>query len=637
MEQVVVAHLGAYPSREFSRVPSLWVKGDMPATVDDEGVLGLRAGGTYDFTTFFGALSLMKLRQYTVARDFSLTLEVRGEAQVVLTYASTFDFQPRVLDATRVDASQGRQLPDGWREVSVAVPELDVAPAAVLVGFMVEAGTDVGLRNVAWRAAVEEGRVRPVELALCTTTFKKESYIKANAASIDRYMKLHPEMARHFTMHVVDNGRTLSAEDVASPVVRLHPNPNAGGAGGFARGMIEAMEQQPRATHVLLMDDDVSICPESLFRTYALLTIVAPAWEDAFIGGAMMDYEDPALRFEDIGFMNKFGTCARLKPPMRMDLLHDVVENEAFEPPIDNPACQDQHQRYQAWFYCCIPVAEIERRGMPLPLFVRFDDVEFSLRAGDDQKIMSLNGVCVWHLPFFMRADQVTAFYQVPRNLLMARACTGIAPLSDFEGLIRDMFDRAIWQFNYQGSELIIEALHDYLEGPEVTLAPGFAERRFLETHRAWNKYRPLEEMRDELVALGVDPVALKADKVVDDLPRTEAEVKLDEKTANGQRRSLKPYTVKGKVAVIDAADGSFQPGVSRRADVLVAIDVPNGTCEIRRRDSKCYARLCKEFDKCMSAVAERRDELQEAYRTGSEKIRTVNGWREYLGLTQNG
>lgn len=38
--------------------------------------------------------------------------------------------------------------------------------------------------------------------------------------------------------------------------------------------MIEAMEQAPRATHVLLMDDDVSISPESIIRTFNLLSIV---------------------------------------------------------------------------------------------------------------------------------------------------------------------------------------------------------------------------------------------------------------------------------------------------------------------------------------------------------------------------
>lgn len=194
-------------------------------------------------------------------------------------------------------------------------------------------------------------------------------------------------------MHVVDNGRTLDAKDVESERIFLHPNPNAGGAGGFARGMIEAMEQAPRATHVLLMDDDVSISPESIIRTFNLLSIVNDDYSEAFLSGAMMSMDQPNLRYEDVGFVACNGKYFPAKNLAYVDVLHDCVANEAFVHCNPEEAGYDadrMSQSYAAWWYCVIPVSVIDREGLPLPIFVRTDDVEYSLRA--HAKIMTMNG-----------------------------------------------------------------------------------------------------------------------------------------------------------------------------------------------------------------------------------------------------
>lgn len=74
---------------------------------------------------------------------------------------------------------------------------------------------------------------------------------------------------------VIDNGRTLVPEQWNSDKITIHPNKNVGGAGGFTRGMIESMEQPEDITHVLLMDDDVIILPESIRRMYYLLSMLS--------------------------------------------------------------------------------------------------------------------------------------------------------------------------------------------------------------------------------------------------------------------------------------------------------------------------------------------------------------------------
>ena len=187
-----------------------------------------------------------------------------------------------------------------------------------MVGFVIETEGVVYIRNSYYEAQVDEAAIRRVEMALSTTTFKKEEYILHNIELIRRCILASDEpIASHFRMYVVDNGRTLDHAALSGDGVTIYQNRNVGGSGGFSYGMIKAQEQ-PGITHILLMDDDVELSPESIKRTYSLLTIVNDEHVDALISGAMMSFDEPDIRWEDIGYMTKDGFCRSLKPPMRM-------------------------------------------------------------------------------------------------------------------------------------------------------------------------------------------------------------------------------------------------------------------------------------------------------------------------------
>lgn len=636
---------------QYAKQPTLWVRGDhlvAPSFVDNEDhrEFRLAEAGKYDFMTFFNALSVMKWRRYTNAKAFHLRLSVKAEAaapttgeqsadkammSVTLTMADTYSFAPTpVQDVDPVAAPADGE----WHDLSIAVPQGYANKRnPVLFGATVETTGPVRIRDARWDMDVDEEDVHDVEVSLCITTFKKEPYIRRNARIFhDAVLGSGTDAGRHFTLHIVDNGRTLHDEEVlAGDRIKLHPNVNSGGAGGFARGMIESIEQTPKATHVILMDDDVSLSPESLLRTYSLLKVVKDEWREAFISGAMMSLDEPDIRPEDMGFFNKAGWCQPIKPVMRMSVLHDVIENEAYQLPEPRNLFEDQYtQRYQAWWYCCIPMTQIERRGMPLPLFVRYDDVEYSLR--NPPKIMSMNGLCVWHSPFFMRYDAAVERYQVARNLFIIRHASGCAPLSDFEDALFRQIQIELKRFNYDDAEVALEGFEDFLKGPDVTFAPGFAEKQFLGSHRRIEKLLPLEELDDELKKLGIDYRKLEMDDIVRDKPRTFLQRGLDFITFNGQRTPL-PYTKAGKVAVCEANGGAYTGGELREAEIVVAISVPQRKGAIRHKNQQRFNELWKRYKKDVKEYHDRKDELDKLYREAFARMTTVKAWKEYLGI----
>ena len=70
-----------------------------------------------------------------------------------------------------------------------------------------------------------------------------------------------------------DNGKTLDMNKLSSAHIHIVQNKNTGGAGGFTRDLIEILDANNAGmeiTHVLLMDDDIVIDPESLLKTYRI-------------------------------------------------------------------------------------------------------------------------------------------------------------------------------------------------------------------------------------------------------------------------------------------------------------------------------------------------------------------------------
>lgn len=608
---------------QFVAEPTLLCRSEKPwHHGDEEGAWLLEGPAEHDFMTFFNALSVAKWVAYTGCSKYYLHIEVKGAAcKIQQTHAGTFDRSP-----VPVDEVQFALLPsESWQSVDFALLS---SPDDVLLSFKVECEGDVFIRNSFYY--VDEAPKRTVELALCTTTFKKEEFILRNIDLARKYILSSTDpVAEHFTMHVVDNGRSLDAAALSHGGVVIHPNNNVGGAGGFARGMIEASEQDPKATHVLLMDDDVLISPESIVRTFNLLSYLKPEYEDAFVAGAMMSMEEPAQLWEDKGFVKAAGYCGKEKPVMRMDVMHDVVARECFTSPLGLPDCDDQAQSYAAWWYCVIPMTQIDEHGLPLPIFVRLDDVEYGRRC--KPHIIGLNGVCVWHMPFFMRYNASQECYQGPRNSLIDKYASDFAPLSDIDGYIRELFFTRLQRFAYMDAELVVRALEDFLKGPEWIMEP-VAEKAFLDGCRESEKFFPIADMKDELAAVGVDFSGLTDWDIYRDMPVSRLDDLLFRKTVNGQRRQ-DVFTQKGKVSIIDAFNFDGGEGRFIKAETIVAVDVPNGRVAIRHRDRERFQDLFDRFMALTGQIRANDQALREKWSAAFPAMTSVEFWKGYLGI----
>ena len=329
-----------------------------------------------------------------------------------------------------------------------------------------------------------------MRLALSTTTFNNERYILSNIELIrDAIAAEGDPIASSFHMFVVDNGRTLDVDALSDSVVTVIPNPNVGGSGGFARGMMAATENPGAFTHVLLMDDIVRILPESIFRTFNLLSLAQGRYRTVFINGAMLSLEDPTRQFEDAAFVKERGIYSRCKEDLRIDRLADMLVNE-------HTSVEVPHA-YGAWWCSCIPVAAIENNGLPLPLFIRCDDVEFGVR--NQPTYMTMGGICVWHASFEGRFRASVDCYQHVRNFLIAIAVDEAASERMFIKRIDRDVSQLLRDMDYVSAERTLDGFADYLKGPDY-IAHADGSKLMKENGAKNEKTVPLADLGPELL-----------------------------------------------------------------------------------------------------------------------------------------
>ena len=119
----------------------------------------------WDFATYFNAFSNMKWRRYTNIDN--VWLRVRATGNFTITYVGyevTPDYPKRVVYAERTVSARERT------DIDFSYPETDAA----LLSFELTTSSPVRIEEAYYFSQVDDSMIRPVELAVATTTFKKE-------------------------------------------------------------------------------------------------------------------------------------------------------------------------------------------------------------------------------------------------------------------------------------------------------------------------------------------------------------------------------------------------------------------------------------------------------------------------------
>jgi galactofuranosylgalactofuranosylrhamnosyl-N-acetylglucosaminyl-diphospho-decaprenol beta-1,5/1,6-galactofuranosyltransferase len=339
------------------------------------------------FGTYFNAFPASYWRRWTDQQTVRLVCTISGQGTLIV-YRSTAKGHVQRADAAVSSSEQTTTV------------EFDLPLKPFIDGgwywFDIEAGDEpMRLHTAVW--GFETEKTQPGTVSIGITTFNRSDFC------VDQLQKIADDasvleildeilVVDQGTQRVADHPEFDEAQSRLGMKLRLIEQGNLGGSGGFSRAMNEVVSKGI-ADYVLLLDDDVVCELEGILRAVAFADL---AKTPTMVGGQMFSLYDRSV-------MHAFGETVAKYRWFWGPAPHTLHGHNWAVRPLRSTSWL--HRRvdvdYNGWWMCLIPTKVIKEVGLALPMFIKWDDAEFGLRARDaGYPTVTLPGVAVWLVPW---------------------------------------------------------------------------------------------------------------------------------------------------------------------------------------------------------------------------------------------
>ena len=431
----------------YWRTPPMRAKRPGDVSLQPGGALRIERHGVVSFDTYFGAVFERPWQLYTMAGPLTLSVWLQGQA--FLRVFRQVPGQAPVL--------QREQDLDGPAQLSLPPTALHHRQAGLLWFELTAGKGGAVLQRAEWSTPAPAARA---SLAVVICTFDRQGPLGAVLSALAGDPGLDTAIARVIVVNQGTPGLRQHAEiaDAAAMLadrLLIVEQANLGGAGGFGRGMLEALDDDA-ATHICLLDDDVRIEPESLRRMAVFFSLATGAAPVA-LGGHMLDAIQHTTLYE---------AGAIVRPNWSLQPLNHLMKLHNRERLPELLETVPMH--YNGWWMFGFDKRLIDRVGMPLPCFIRGDDVEFGVRLGrQGVPTVALPGVAIWHEPFYLKLGSWQLYYET-RNALVAAALHQPFPRRQAAVQMMKQVLLHLLTYRYYNAALIVRAVRDFRTGPAI-------------------------------------------------------------------------------------------------------------------------------------------------------------------------
>ena len=430
-----------------------------PDQIESRTAMRVRSGEKLSFGTYFNAFPASYWRRWTVVSEVTLSVTVRGTGATLLVYKSMANGRSQRVES----AATGDQTEATFTFDLSLTPFVDGG----WYWYDVIAGDDdVVVASAEWHAEVPANRAEHGSVDVAITTMNRPDYCAKLLTQIGEDPDLAPYLDTVMVMEqgsqpVTGSEHFPRAQEALGERLRVMEQGNLGGSGGYARGQLESV-RKGTATYALMMDDDVVCEPEGIIRQ---VTFGDLARRPTIVGGHMFSlYSRSRLHsFGEIIQPWRFWWQTPLDGYSDWDLAARNIRSSRW-----------LHKRvdvdFNGWFSCLIPRVVLEEVGLSLPLFIKWDDSEFGLRAkAAGFPTVTFPGAAVWHVPWGDKNDALdwqAYFHQ--RNRFVAALLHSAYPRGGrmvFES--RNHTISHLVSMQYSTVELRLRAMEDVLAGPQ--------------------------------------------------------------------------------------------------------------------------------------------------------------------------
>ncbi len=412
-------------------------------------------GRRVSFATYFNAFPASYWRRWTTVDSVTLRIRLAGESTIVL-YRSTAKGFSHPVETICVQSDE----PETIERTLPLTPFIDGG----WYWFDIVAGprgtTLIGAEWLGLADPVPQGR-----LSVGITTFNRPDFLLDLVRSLGDAPELLDVLD---TVYVIDQGTNRVSSHPAfaeagkklADRLRVIEQGNLGGSGGFSRSMDEAV-RVGQSDYLLLLDDDIKVDPEGILRA---ATFADLARRPTIVGGHMFSLYDRSLLHAFAEAIAPYKWWWGIAPNTKGR--HDFARRNLRNTPwLHRRADSD----YNGWWMCLIPTKIVREIGLALPVFIKWDDAEYGVRAREHgYPTVSMPGVAAWHVPWDDKNDarDWQAYYHLRNRIVAALLHSGQKHGGSllWESMERQL--QNLLSMQYSTAALRLLAIEDVLSGP---------------------------------------------------------------------------------------------------------------------------------------------------------------------------
>lgn len=387
--------------------------------------------------------------------------------------------------------------------------------------------------------------------------------------------------------------------------VELVEQPNLGGSGGYARGMLESLTTPEHA--VFLSDDDAQISEESLRRMVTYQTRVDPT---AILGTGMFSAEEPTL-------LISHGEAVRPWDFMwgPVDGVTDPIDTAGRPPEEWTFLKAAGRPNYTGWWGTLLPPGIVAKIGLPAPYFLKWDDAEYGLRATRaGYNTVVLPGAAVWHPTWSAHGTQMSWTARILHRNRLATAAAYQAGKGVIASSLVHQF-KHILSGHHLTATLWQAGIDQFLMGPGAWLGVDLSRARAdgQEIVDRWNE---------------------NADKRGEALRPTEpTTLSLLRGTARSVANLVRPAHAPRVVYELPAGEVTWRTTLGADAVIILAAD--GSRSGVLFADGRTGRRLLMSTLRQHWRLARRWRQLSRSYHRALPKVTTERAWVEMIAAAE--
>lgn len=591
--------------------------------------LEIGAESEVSFATYFNAFPASYWRRWSILESVVLRVELTGSARVDVYRSKatgariTVGGAPIASDSS--EASAGADVGAGPAVLEFEV-ELTPFEDGGWIWFDITTDAHSTLHHAGWYAPVSAPSRANVAVGI--PTFNRPSdCVNALAA-----LTSDPLVDDVISAVIVSDQGTQKAKDhpgfdaaaaALGDRLTIHNQPNLGGSGGYSRVMYEALKNTD-CEQILFMDDDIRVEPDSILRALAFNRF---AKTPTLVGGQMLNLQEPS-------HLHVMGEMVDSENFMWTGAVNTEYDHNFAKYPLND----EEHERsrllhrridvdYNGWWMCMIPRQVAEELGQPLPLFIKWDDADYGLRAGEHgYPTVTLPGAAIWHMAWSDKDDAIDwqAYFHL-RNRLVVAALHWDGKIS---GLLASHLKATLKHLlclEYSTVAIQNKAMDDFLAGPDNLFEILESALPEVRTMRA--------QYPDAVVLPGATTLPPPSDKrwrKKVNIPTNSVSISL--RLARGVLHQLKAHDPEHhrrpqiNVATQDARWFSLS-----RVDGVTVTTADGRGVVYRQRDREKMLQLLRESVKRQVQLARRFNRMRKVYRAALPTMTSTQKWESVL------